>query len=429
MGGQGGARVSPPLAARGRPGGLALLAFLALALAASAAVGGGSAGAPHLPGAGFTVRLSDSPGPGVVPLREIFSATPSTGTPSEYGWSFGDGQGLNGSASGDATPVHTYEIAGQYTVEVTIFEGAEYASANLTVVVGAGPLAASIQATPISGAVPLTVVFGANVSGGTGTYVAFVWSFGDGGQGLGPEVANTYRSPGTYEVRLTINDSRGTSVNANLTIQVRADPPPPTPGLSSTMRAAALLAGSGVVGFGFAAFWVYRGGSRSDLLIAGGSWAPLPEPDPAEVGPTGPSPPIAPRVLPGAPTTHRTEPDEPSAPLPAAPVSNGARRELQARRRLSHQLILRLAQLGRLGPEETPDLRWTQQGLGAHVGVAQNRASNVLRRLEAAGVVDVETRHVVGAPRRVKVYRLTGRGEDLARAYRLEAAPKPPRRS
>jgi DNA-binding PadR family transcriptional regulator len=48
----------------------------------------------------------------------------------------------------------------------------------------------------------------------------------------------------------------------------------------------------------------------------------------------------------------------------------------------------------------------------------QGAVAGVLRRLEAAGVVSAETAHVLGGSRRVKVYRLTDRGRQIAREIR-----------
>ncbi|HEY6237961.1 MAG TPA: hypothetical protein VIZ68_02090, partial [Thermoplasmata archaeon] len=46
------------------------------------------------------------------------------------------------------------------------------------------------------------------------------------------------------------------------------------------------------------------------------------------------------------------------------------------------------------------------------------QVSNVLRRLASSGLVVEELQHVQGQPRRLKVYRLSLRGEALARELR-----------
>jgi DNA-binding PadR family transcriptional regulator len=52
------------------------------------------------------------------------------------------------------------------------------------------------------------------------------------------------------------------------------------------------------------------------------------------------------------------------------------------------------------------------------VDVSQSSISNALRRLEKAGVVQHDVRHVQKLRRRVKVYTLTARGYSLAKELR-----------
>ena len=60
----------------------------------------------------------------------------------------------------------------------------------------------------------------------------------------------------------------------------------------------------------------------------------------------------------------------------------------------------------------------TQRGMERDLGVSQGAISKVLDRLVAVGVVRYERGHVVGEPRRQRVYRLTERGEAIARRIR-----------
>ena len=77
-----------------------------------------------------------------------------------------------------------------------------------------------------------------------------------------------------------------------------------------------------------------------------------------------------------------------------------------------------LYHLGRISPDDIPTTEWTQQGMGERLAIPQNALSNVLRRLEAAGIVTTRVEHVHGRPRRVKTYYLTPTGERLARSRR-----------
>jgi DNA-binding PadR family transcriptional regulator len=61
------------------------------------------------------------------------------------------------------------------------------------------------------------------------------------------------------------------------------------------------------------------------------------------------------------------------------------------------------------------------------LGVGRGALSNALKRLCDGGVMEVETSHVRGSSRRVKVYRLTSEGErvvqELRRRFRVGPTP------
>lgn len=86
--------------------------------------------------------------------------------------------------------------------------------------------------------------------------------------------------------------------------------------------------------------------------------------------------------------------------------------------RLSRRIVLHLFFLGRFGPDEVAPAGATQGGIGAALHAEQSAVSKVLRRLLAAGVVEVSRRHVKGRDRRMNVYSLTRRGELLAHELR-----------
>ncbi|MCI4337971.1 MAG: helix-turn-helix transcriptional regulator, partial [Thermoplasmata archaeon] len=109
-------------------------------------------------------------------------------------------------------------------------------------------------------------------------------------------------------------------------------------------------------------------------------------------------------------------------PIAAAPA---VARPTVAQRRLTQEVLLHLYSLGRWGPDELSPPEATQAGIGTGISAAQNALSNVLRRLEAAGFLQSELTHVSGGSRRVKAYRLTARGEALARSLRPTARREP----
>ena len=60
-----------------------------------------------------------------------------------------------------------------------------------------------------------------------GTIVTYAWEFGDGTTGTGVKVNHTYQTGGTYSVRLTVTDDRGTSVSSDpqtVAVATIADP-------------------------------------------------------------------------------------------------------------------------------------------------------------------------------------------------------------
>lgn len=96
-------------------------------------------------------------------------------------------------------------------------------------------------------------------------------------------------------------------------------------------------------------------------------------------------------------------------------------------------MILHLAAIGRIGPDDLGLPGNTQRGMSEALGVRQGNLTKILSRLESAELVEVHRRHVRGEPRRLKVYRLTGLGESVARDLRHRtgagsphpAAPEP----
>ncbi len=95
----------------------------------------------------------------------------------------------------------------------------------------AQPLGAEPSATPSKGAAPLNVAFAAGAEGGVPPYT-YDWSFGDGAGSTAQNPAQLYTVPGDYAVNLTVNDSKGTSVERHLTVDV--SPPDLHVGISAS---------------------------------------------------------------------------------------------------------------------------------------------------------------------------------------------------
>jgi PKD repeat protein/DNA-binding PadR family transcriptional regulator len=405
-------------------------------------VGTSPSGARGFAPAIFTVTLSDTPTAGD-PFQITFIATAVTGTPTSFNWNFGDGQYLNGSAPGNASPVHRYAGPGTFNVTVVVHEGTDSGSQWLLVQVTAAPLKIGIAANPSRGLAPLTVTFTAVIAGGTGTFRSVLWWFGDGGTGTGVTIAYSYVRSGNYLASLNVTDSAGTFgvahqwVNVSVTGTVRASQDP--------LRNTEIFAGLGVAGGAaalLAGIWLARwrarplaNGENGNGTLAVGNGVNGP-PEAISESPaihpasnTGPAAPTVGNPVDSAPagpgTMSEPVPSPPTAPAPPltapdpVPAIPAPRVRPPEELRLSQRVVLHLAAQGMVPPHEVAMVTVTQAGMSESLRARQNALTNVLRRLVAAGVLSEELRHVRGQPRRLKVYQLTPRGEALARDLRL----------
>jgi PKD repeat protein len=168
-----------------------------------------------LPVAGFT----GSPLQGVVPFQVNFTDQ-STGTPTSWNWSFGDG-----SYSEVQNPSHTYSAAGDYTVNLTATNA--YGSDTLSE-------PDYIQATEMPVANFTTEYFyygrfyayGGFLDTSTGNPTSWNWSFGDGYYSEYQNPWHDFEGVGSYDVTLTVGNSAG---NDTITKEDFVVIPPPAP--------------------------------------------------------------------------------------------------------------------------------------------------------------------------------------------------------
>ena len=121
-------------------------------------------------------------------------------------------------------------------------------------------------------------------------------------------------------------------------------------------------------------------------------------------------------ALPGLGRGPPPNPRTPGACTPAGAPAGA--RDPAISGELARRLVRLLCTLPRLGPGDVPTLEWTQAGMAIRLGVGLSAISKVLRRLESIGIVTAETEHAIGSSRRVRIYRLTPRGERLGLALR-----------
>lgn len=94
------------------------------------------------------------------------------------------------------------------------------------------PPVAVIDAEPAAGAWPLQVSLDASRS--EGRALSYTWDLGDGTSADGESLSTTYGSQGSYLVSLTVEDDRGESASAEVTIEVEQPPCPMSSPYEST---------------------------------------------------------------------------------------------------------------------------------------------------------------------------------------------------
>jgi len=129
----------------------------------------------------------------------------SSGTPTSWLWSFGDG-----STSALQNPTHTYTTSGIYTVTLTATNtaGSDTSVEDDCVEVDPAKPVAEFVANILSGSAPLTVNF---TDSSANTPTDWYWSFGDGSTSSKQNVTHTYENSGNYTVTLTATNDEGSN--------------------------------------------------------------------------------------------------------------------------------------------------------------------------------------------------------------------------
>lgn len=139
---------------------------------------------------------------GKAPLTVIFT-NQSTGSPTSYEWSFGDGK-----TSSEINPTHLYDTPGNYTVSLKSYKGIKtdlLSKPDYILVKSAGALKSDFIADKTVGETPLTVIF-TDMSSGIPT--SWSWSFGDGGTSKEQNPTYNYKKAGKYTVSLIVADGK-----------------------------------------------------------------------------------------------------------------------------------------------------------------------------------------------------------------------------
>ena len=81
----------------------------------------------------------------------------------------------------------------------------------------------ALVAQPLTGTAPLLVKLSAEgAADADGIVIAYRWAFGDGSAGIGAITEHTYNAPGTYTVRLSIEDNDGAVAERTVEVVVEA---------------------------------------------------------------------------------------------------------------------------------------------------------------------------------------------------------------
>lgn len=186
-----------------------LLFFALLTIAASVVTG-------QQPDSTFSASIISNPITGSIPLTVQFSVNSTTQITS-YDWD------LNGDGSTDSTtanPTFTYTSPGNYLVRLNVTDADGNTAIDTKTIVVTTAISLSLTASPKSGTAPLTVQFTAVATGQDP--IQYNWDF-DGDSIIDDTVQNpkaTFKSSGTYQVKLTAIDATGNSASKSMNITV-----------------------------------------------------------------------------------------------------------------------------------------------------------------------------------------------------------------
>jgi PKD repeat protein len=153
-----------------------------------------------------------------VSLNGAGSSDPNPGGTLSYAWNYGDGATGTGAIVGHAFHAGTWNV----TLTVTdSLSGLKGSVSHLVVVADEGP---TLAFTAPSGRAGQSLAFAGVGSDADGSIAAFIWNFGDGGTGSGPNPTHVYAKAGSYTVVLIVIDTSGKSANVSHIVTVAPRP-------------------------------------------------------------------------------------------------------------------------------------------------------------------------------------------------------------
>src|SRR5208282_2572686 len=222
-------------------------------------------------------KFTGTPTSGTAPLTVQFTDK-STGSPTSWNWTFGDGSLVNATMQ---NPVHTYATAGTYTVSLNATNAG---GSNITTQAGfitvlPTPPVAKFTGIPTSGTAPLTVQF---TDKSTGSPTSWNWTFGDGSlvNATNQNPVHTYVTVGTYTVSLNATNAGGsnTTTQTGLITTVGDVPPvlssiivPTNPVAINTPVTTSTTITHPNNGVTFTAVWTWGDGQTTSMNLPAGT--------------------------------------------------------------------------------------------------------------------------------------------------------------
>ena len=152
-----------------------------------------------------------------IPITFMGSAAGGSGSYSSYRWTFGDS-----TTSPYRSVVHVYAETGTFHPVLQVTDSAGFtASASTTLVIHPGVTLSAIHASTDTPSTSTPVTFNLTVTQGTPPYT-YAWNFGDSTASTNASPTHTFRSPGTYEVLVVVEDHVGSIASERYSITVHA---------------------------------------------------------------------------------------------------------------------------------------------------------------------------------------------------------------
>ena len=166
---------------------------------------------------GIPPKVTDFAGPMRVSVGQPLPLAAELFGPGPFNeaWDLGDGRHVSVNQ-----PTVVYPVAGVYDVSLTVRNpiGTATRTGQITVI----PHAAAQFIPDDTKAGPGQVITFANLSGGQGP-VRYTWEFGDGSRSTEPQPQHSYTAPGSYQVKLVVENEFGRSETTQ-TVAVGAPP-------------------------------------------------------------------------------------------------------------------------------------------------------------------------------------------------------------